>query len=53
MKYKTVKTTLGHKFRVRMDDDEILEQTIYRIVVACTPLVMITVFALAAGMLRW
>ena len=51
--YKVIKTTMGRRFWVKMDEDEIRERKIYRAVVVMTPLVMIFSFALAAGMIRW
>lgn len=49
-KYRSVKTQMGHKFWVRMSDDEIIEREVFRLLVAATPLILVWVFAWAAGM---
>ena len=36
--YKTIKTTLGHKIRVRMTAQEIREQQLFRAAVVLMPL---------------
>ena len=47
---RKVKTQMGHKFWVRMTREEIIEREVFRLLVAATPLIMIWVFAWAAGM---
>ena len=47
-----VKTAMGHVMWVRMTEGEILERDVYLLMVLATPLVMILVFAWAAGMLN-
>ena len=36
-RYKTVKTTMGHKYLVRQTEDEVLERRIYWAAVAVLP----------------
>ena len=50
--YRKEKTTMGRRFYVKMDDQEILERQVYHIALVGTPLITILVFAMAAGMLR-
>ena len=38
-KYKTFKTTMGHKIRVRMSEEEIAARWIYRFVLVTAPFV--------------
>ena len=38
-KYRTFKTTMGHKIRVRMSEDEIAERELFHIVLVALPLV--------------
>ena len=38
-KYRTFKTTMGHKIRVRMSDDEIAERELFHMVLVALPLV--------------
>ena len=46
--YKTMKTTLGHKYRVRMAEDSKAERILYWLVLTVLP------FITAAGMtLQW
>ena len=49
--YRMEKTTMGRKFWVRMDEDEIRERRRFRALVVISPLAMILMFALAAGMI--
>ena len=35
--YKTLKTSMGRKYRVRMTDDEIMERDLYRLAVVALP----------------
>jgi hypothetical protein len=51
MKYKTYKTTLGHKYQMRICEDELHERRIFRAVLVLSPLVMVFAFALAAGVI--
>ena len=37
IRYRTLKTTLGRKYRVRMTDSEIAERTLYRIALVALP----------------
>ena len=36
-RYKTFRTTMGHKVRMRMTDDEIAARAIYRIALVLVP----------------
>lgn len=38
-KYRTFKTTMGHKIRVRMSDEEIAERELFHMVLVALPLV--------------
>lgn len=49
--YKTYKTTLGHKYTMRLCEDEIRERRIFRACLVISPLVMVIGFAAAAGMI--
>ena len=51
MKYKTYKTTLGHKYQMRICEDELHERRILKAVIVLAPLVMVFGFALAAGVI--
>ena len=37
MYYKTLKTTMGRKYRVRMTDDEVAERDLFRLAVIGLP----------------
>lgn len=37
MKYRTVKTTMGRKFRVPMTDDEVAERSLFRMAITVLP----------------
>ena len=39
MRYRTFKTTLGRKYKVRMTKDEIAEQELYRLVLVTLPFI--------------
>ena len=39
MRYRTFKTTLGRKYKVRMTQDEIAEQELYRLVLVTLPFI--------------
>ena len=45
--YKTFRTTMGHKVRVRMTEDEIAEQELFHIVIVLLPLSTFVLFAVA------
>ena len=49
-KYKTFKTSMGHKVRMRMSEQEIKERRILNALICTTPFVLCWVFAFAAGM---
>ncbi len=49
--YRTFKTTMGHKIRVKMTDQEIIERDLFRLLLLVIPTAMIWAFAWAAGML--
>lgn len=50
--YRVVKTTMGRKFWVKMDREEVRAQRIYTTLVVTMPLFVLTVFAWAAGIIR-
>jgi len=35
--YKTMKTTMGHKYRMRMAEDEVAERDLFRLAVVALP----------------
>ena len=35
--YKTMKTTMGHKYRMRMAEDEVAERDLFRLAVVVLP----------------
>ena len=49
--YRTFKTSLGHKIRVKMTEEEIIERDLFRMMLLVVPFAMIWAFAWAAGML--
>lgn len=49
-KYRTYKTTMGRKIRVRMSREEIRERRILAALIVCSPFLMCWLFAAAAGM---
>lgn len=52
MKYRTVKTTMGRKFRVPMSEDEIAERSLFRMAITVLPFlgtVLLTVVWLTRG----
>ena len=51
-KYRTFRTTMGHKVRVRMTEEEIAERSLFRIVVVMVPLLSFVLLA-AASLGRW
>lgn len=50
--YKTFRTTMGHKIRVRMSAEEIAERELFHIVVVLLPAASFVLFA-AAWLGRW
>lgn len=48
--YRTFKTTMGRKFRVKMTEEEIIERDLFRLLLLVIPTAMIWAFAWAAGM---
>jgi hypothetical protein len=48
--YRTFKTTMGHKIRVRMTEQEIIERDLLRALIVVVPFAMCWLFAWAAGM---
>ena len=49
--YRRLKTTMGRKYWVKMDKSEVRERKIYHALLVAVPLMTISAFALAAGML--
>jgi len=49
--YKVIKTAMGRRFRVKMDEREIRERSILQAMVVLAPAVMVALFAWAAGMI--
>ena len=49
--YRTEKTTMGHKLRIRMSKEEIRERRIFHALMVILPTGMVWLFALAGGML--
>ena len=49
--YRTFKTSLGHKIRVKMTEEEIIERDLFRLLLIVIPTAMIWAFAWAAGLL--
>lgn len=50
-RYKRVKTTLGHRYTMRMCENELRERRILKAAIVLAPLVMVFGFALAAGVI--
>lgn len=50
--YRTFKTTMGNKVRVRMSDEEIAERELFHIVLFLLPSMTLILFA-AAWLGRW
>ena len=48
---RRVKTHMGRKYWVKMTEEEIIEREWFRLLVAATPLILVWVFAWAAGMI--
>lgn len=51
MKYRTFKTTMGRKYRVRMTDDELAEQELFHITLILVPFLS-TVLLMAVWLWR-
>jgi len=49
--YKTIKTSMGHKIRVKMSRQEIRERRILQALIIGTPMILCWLFAYAGGML--
>ncbi len=49
--YRKFKSTLGRVYWIEMSMDEVMAQDLYRGLLVLTPLVMIGIFALAAGLI--
>lgn len=49
-KYRTFKTSMGHKIQVKMTEQEIIERDLFRLLLLVIPTAMIWAFAWAAGM---
>ena len=50
--YKTFRTTMGHKIRVKMSAEEIAERELYHIIIVLLPSLAFVLFA-AAWLGRW
>lgn len=50
--YKTFRTTMGHKVRVKMSEEEIAEQELFHIVIVLLPSLAFVLFA-CAWLGRW
>ena len=48
--YRTFKTTMGHKVRMKMSRQEIVERRILTALIVCSPFLMCWLFAIAARM---
>ena len=51
MNYRTYKTTMGHKYKMRVCEDEVLERQLFHAVLVASPLLAVIAFAVAAGMI--
>ena len=49
--YMRCKTTLGHRYRMRRCEDEIMERRVFHAVMVILPLVTVFGLAAAAGMI--
>ncbi len=45
-KYKTLKTTMGRKYRIRMSEDEIAERELFKMALIAVPFFSSILFAL-------
>ena len=51
MEYKTYKTTLGHKYVMRVCEDEIHEKRLFMLALVASPLLAVIAFSIAAGLI--
>jgi hypothetical protein len=51
MKYRTFRTTMGRKYRVRMTDDELAERELFNIILVLVPFLS-TVLLMAVWLWR-
>lgn len=49
-RYRTFRTTMGRKIRVRMSEAEIIEREIFTMVIVISPFLLCWLFAIVAGM---
>lgn len=49
--YRTLKTTMGRKYRIRMTKEEVRERTLYYTAVVTAPIITLIVFTWAAGLM--
>lgn len=50
MPYRRVKTSLGHRYVMRICEDEVRERDLFHAAVVFLPMVAILAFSLAAGL---
>ena len=50
MRYRTYKTTMGQKFRMRVCEDEKHERRLLNALIIGTPILVCWIFAIVAGM---
>ena len=51
MRYKSYKTTMGHKYSMRLCEDEVAERVAFRAVMIFLPLLTIFTMAKVAGLI--
>lgn len=51
MRYKSYKTTMGHKYSMRLCEDEVAERFAFRAVMVFLPLLTIVTMAKVAGLI--
>ena len=51
MNYKCYKTTMGHRYNMRICEDEARERMLFRVTLLFSPLLMVLAFAIAAGVI--
>lgn len=44
-KYRTFRTTMGHKYRVQMTDDEIAERQLFHMTITVLPFLTVILYA--------
>ena len=49
--YKRYKTTTGHRYTMRISEDEIHERRLFHLALVAFPVLLIFCFALAAGVI--